>query len=218
VTVPRRPAWLLPSQRRSPFGGDSASRSRDRSKSSRTRPSSSIAVAGASAEARIASSASRAPATRAESSCPVAVTVKTFSRFRSTRTPRFCRTRRRRAWREREPSCGSTPIRRRGLSPSGATPARGAPRYRYLLHSPDRSGGPSRPRASSAASLRQRAPPRLTLAHPSSLPVVCRDFRLAADSHTETRLTTACPIASDQRLTRRRNGLTVCASSWGWSR
>jgi hypothetical protein len=51
-----------------------------------------MAVAGASAEARIASSASRAPAIRAESSCPVAVTVKTFSRFRSTRTPRFCRT------------------------------------------------------------------------------------------------------------------------------
>jgi hypothetical protein len=45
-----------------------------------------MALAGASAEARIASSASRAPATRAESSCPVAVTVKTFSRLRSTRT------------------------------------------------------------------------------------------------------------------------------------
>jgi len=52
-----------------------------------------MALAGASAEARIASSASRAPATRAESSCPVAVTVKTFSRLRSTRTSRFCRTR-----------------------------------------------------------------------------------------------------------------------------
>jgi hypothetical protein len=51
-----------------------------------------MAVAGASREARIASSASRAPATRAESSCPVAVTVKTFSRCRSTLTPRFCRT------------------------------------------------------------------------------------------------------------------------------
>ena len=52
-----------------------------------------MAVAGASGEARITSSASRAPATSAESSCPVAVTVKTFSRVRSTRTPRFCRTR-----------------------------------------------------------------------------------------------------------------------------
>ncbi len=51
-----------------------------------------MAVAGASGEARIASSASRAPATRAESSWPVAVTVKTFSRLRSTRTPRFWRT------------------------------------------------------------------------------------------------------------------------------
>ena len=51
-----------------------------------------MAVAGASGEARIASSASRAPATMAESSCPVAVTVKTFPRVCSTRTPSFCLT------------------------------------------------------------------------------------------------------------------------------
>ena len=51
-----------------------------------------MAPGGASGEARIASSARRAPAIRADSSAPVAVTVKTLSRARSTLTPRLCRT------------------------------------------------------------------------------------------------------------------------------
>jgi hypothetical protein len=90
-----------------------------------------MAVAGASGEARIASSASRAPATRAESSCPVAVTVKTFSSVCSTRTPRFCRTPAAsdgRAWRDGERSCGSTPIsrRRRAGATSSGSRRRGA--------------------------------------------------------------------------------------------
>jgi hypothetical protein len=85
-----------------------------------------MAVAGASGEARIASSASRAPATRAESSCPVAVTAKTFSRVRSTRTPRFCRTHAASdgpAWRDGERSCGSTPVGRRRRGGARPPPA-----------------------------------------------------------------------------------------------
>src|SRR5207248_7918293 len=106
-----------------PPGGSDVSRSRALSNSLSTRSRISIAAGGGGSGAdRIASSAIRAPATSAESSWLVAVTVNTFSRERSMRTPLL--------WPEREaharqrcfapPSTGQTWVRR----PCAPRPAR----------------------------------------------------------------------------------------------
>ena len=81
--------WLAPAANggQPPASGPVVSLSRARSNSPRTRSKISIASAGGCSGApRIASNAIRAPATRAESSWLVAVTVNMFSRDRSIRT------------------------------------------------------------------------------------------------------------------------------------